>query len=303
MFAYGSWRKKGVVVSARTGQVSGPSPPKPVSSFTHLSLDEGLLKVIWEMEYTQPTPIQAQVVPAALLGLDVFGIAKTGAGKTCAFIWPMINHIIVKSELASLTKNFSVFELAALVQAAFSWRLFRSIKILTKEEDEFETFPDIDNVSVTRDDFFDVLLEPDKVEVEFEIDQDDVNNILTMEDFKDALDHDVKPIRLNLVLALNPFLKELASLTKNFSVFELAALVQAAFSWRLFRSIKILTKEEDEFETFPDIDNVSVTRDDFFDVLLEPDKVEVEFEIDQDDVNNILTMEDFKDALDHDVKP
>ncbi|XP_065580880.1 vesicle-fusing ATPase-like [Artemia franciscana] len=40
-------------------KVSGPSPPKPVSSFAHLSLDEGLLKVIWEMEYTQPTPIQA----------------------------------------------------------------------------------------------------------------------------------------------------------------------------------------------------------------------------------------------------
>ncbi|KAK2713540.1 hypothetical protein QYM36_009423, partial [Artemia franciscana] len=137
-------------------KVSGPSPPKPVSSFAHLSLDEGLLKVIWEMEYTQPTPIQ---------------------------------------ELASLTKNFSVVELAALVQAAFSRRLFRSIKISTKEEDEFETFPDIDidNVSVTRGDLFDVLLEPDKVEVEFEIDQDGVNNILTMEDFKDALDYDVKP--------------------------------------------------------------------------------------------------------------
>ncbi|KAK2708992.1 hypothetical protein QYM36_014578 [Artemia franciscana] len=108
------------------------------------------------------------------------------------------NHILDPDvnigELASLTKNFSVVELAALVQAAFSWTLFRSVKMSTKEEDEFETIPDIDNVSLTRDDFFDALLEPEEVEVEFEIDHDGVNTIsLTMDDFKNALDHDVKP--------------------------------------------------------------------------------------------------------------
>ncbi|KAK2706365.1 uncharacterized protein LOC136030492 isoform X2 [Artemia franciscana] len=71
-----------------------------------------------------------------------------------------------KVELASISKNFNAVELAALVQAAFSRTLFRSIKISTKEEeDEVETFPDIDNVSLTRDDFFDAL-EPDEVEVD-----------------------------------------------------------------------------------------------------------------------------------------
>ena len=42
-------------------RVSGPSPPKPVTSFAHFGFDEQLMKTIRKMEYTQPTPIQAQV--------------------------------------------------------------------------------------------------------------------------------------------------------------------------------------------------------------------------------------------------
>lgn len=37
---------------------------------------------------------QAQAIPAALSGRDVIGIAQTGSGKTAAFLWPMIVHIM-----------------------------------------------------------------------------------------------------------------------------------------------------------------------------------------------------------------
>lgn len=74
-------------------------PPHPVSSFGHLSFDESLLKYIIKSEYTSPTPIQAQAVPAALAGRDLIGIAKTGSGKTAAFIWPMLVHIMDQREL------------------------------------------------------------------------------------------------------------------------------------------------------------------------------------------------------------
>lgn len=80
-------------------QVTGASPPNPVSSFGHLSFDEPLLKSIIKSEYTSPTPIQAQAVPAALSGRDIIGIAKTGSGKTAAFIWPMLVHIMDQREL------------------------------------------------------------------------------------------------------------------------------------------------------------------------------------------------------------
>lgn len=79
--------------------VSGPSPPKPVTSFGHFGFDELLMKTIRKSEYAQPTPIQAQAIPAALNGRDIIGIAKTGSGKTAAFVWPLIVHILDQKEL------------------------------------------------------------------------------------------------------------------------------------------------------------------------------------------------------------
>jgi len=80
-------------------KVSGPSPPNPITSFGHFGFDDPLIKAIRKNEYTQPTPIQAQAVPAALSGRDIIGIAKTGSGKTAAFIWPMLVHIMDQREL------------------------------------------------------------------------------------------------------------------------------------------------------------------------------------------------------------
>lgn len=80
-------------------KVTGPVPPNPVTSFAHFGFDEPLMKAIRKSEYTQPTPIQAQAIPAALSGRDIIGIAKTGSGKTAAFIWPMLVHIMDQREL------------------------------------------------------------------------------------------------------------------------------------------------------------------------------------------------------------
>uniref|UniRef100_A0A3Q2YLV7 ATP-dependent RNA helicase DDX42 n=1 Tax=Hippocampus comes TaxID=109280 RepID=A0A3Q2YLV7_HIPCM len=80
-------------------RVSGAAPPKPCTSFAHFSFDEQLMHQIRKSEYTQPTPIQCQGVPIALSGRDMIGIAKTGSGKTAAFIWPMLVHIMDQKEL------------------------------------------------------------------------------------------------------------------------------------------------------------------------------------------------------------
>ncbi|KAH8849397.1 ATP-dependent RNA helicase DDX42 [Schistosoma japonicum] len=80
-------------------RVSGPSPLRPVCSFAHLGLDEPLMEAIRKAGYTQPTPIQAQAVPLVLAGRDVIGIGKTGSGKTAAFLWPLIIHIMDQPEL------------------------------------------------------------------------------------------------------------------------------------------------------------------------------------------------------------
>lgn len=80
-------------------KVSGFYPPKPVSSFGHLGFDDQLMSAIRKQEYTQPTSIQAQGIPCALSGRDMIGIAKTGSGKTAAFVWPMLVHIMDQPEI------------------------------------------------------------------------------------------------------------------------------------------------------------------------------------------------------------
>ncbi|XP_066139521.1 ATP-dependent RNA helicase DDX42 [Euwallacea fornicatus] len=77
-------------------KVSGTDAPKPVASFGHFGFDDKLLKTIIKAEYSSPTPIQAQAVPAAMMGRDVLGIAQTGSGKTAAFLWPLLKHVSVQ---------------------------------------------------------------------------------------------------------------------------------------------------------------------------------------------------------------
>ena len=63
---------------------------KGVQSFDNLGIAPRLLKIMSEIGFTTPTPIQAQSIPVSLKGKDIVGIAQTGTGKTLAFGVPMI---------------------------------------------------------------------------------------------------------------------------------------------------------------------------------------------------------------------
>lgn len=80
-------------------KLSGIAPPHPVSSFGHFGFDDTLLGAVRKSEFTKPTPIQAQGIPVAMSGRDMIGVAKTGSGKTAAFLWPMLIHIMDQAEL------------------------------------------------------------------------------------------------------------------------------------------------------------------------------------------------------------
>ncbi|KRZ11219.1 ATP-dependent RNA helicase DDX42 [Trichinella zimbabwensis] len=80
-------------------KVTGDRAPKLVTSFAHFGFDEKLMSLIRKYEFSQPTPIQAQGIPVVMSGRDVIGIAKTGSGKTAAYLWPAIYHIISQRHL------------------------------------------------------------------------------------------------------------------------------------------------------------------------------------------------------------
>eukprot|EP00899_Mesostigma_viride_P010303 jgi/Mesvir1/19274/Mv10354-RA.1 len=80
-------------------RVSGFDVPRPVTQWEHLGLDEPLMACVRKQNYARPTGIQCQVLPIALSGRDCIGIAKTGSGKTVAFVLPMVAHIMAQEEL------------------------------------------------------------------------------------------------------------------------------------------------------------------------------------------------------------
>lgn len=74
-------------------KVRGVDVPKPVQKWSHCGLGVQTLDVIHRLGYGNPTSIQAQALPAIMSGRDVIGVAKTGSGKTIAFLIPMFRHI------------------------------------------------------------------------------------------------------------------------------------------------------------------------------------------------------------------
>ncbi len=63
-------------------------------SFADMGLAESLLTSISALGYTQPTPVQAALVPAALQGGDWIVASQTGSGKTAAFLLPALQQIV-----------------------------------------------------------------------------------------------------------------------------------------------------------------------------------------------------------------
>jgi ATP-dependent RNA helicase RhlE len=66
------------------------------TGFDSLGLDAKILRAVVERGYTQPTPIQAQAIPAVLSGGDLLAGAQTGTGKTAGFTLPILQRLITR---------------------------------------------------------------------------------------------------------------------------------------------------------------------------------------------------------------
>lgn len=66
---------------------------KKAGAFKAMGLNENLLKAIQKKGFNKPTPIQQKTMPLILDGRDVVGMARTGSGKTAAFVIPMIEKL------------------------------------------------------------------------------------------------------------------------------------------------------------------------------------------------------------------
>uniref|UniRef100_A0A7N6B406 Probable ATP-dependent RNA helicase DDX46 n=1 Tax=Anabas testudineus TaxID=64144 RepID=A0A7N6B406_ANATE len=88
--------------------VKGKGCPKPIKTWVQCGVSMKILNALKKHGYEKPTPIQAQAIPAIMSGRDLIGIAKTGSGKTIAFLLPMFRHIMDQRPLEESEGPISV---------------------------------------------------------------------------------------------------------------------------------------------------------------------------------------------------
>jgi ATP-dependent RNA helicase DeaD len=88
-------------------------------TFDDLGLSAPVLKVLKDVGYESPSPIQAQTIPHLLDGKHVVGLAQTGTGKTAAFALPILSRIDLSAKLPQAIVLAPTRELALQVAEAF----------------------------------------------------------------------------------------------------------------------------------------------------------------------------------------
>ena len=65
-------------------------------TFKDLNIIPSIMEGLSKANYTNPTPIQEQAIPAVLAGRDLLGCAQTGTGKTTL---SSADHSIIKRKI------------------------------------------------------------------------------------------------------------------------------------------------------------------------------------------------------------
>ncbi|EEC49082.1 predicted protein, partial [Phaeodactylum tricornutum CCAP 1055/1] len=64
------------------------------NGFKALGLSDEVYKGIIRMGFRMPTPVQRKSLPVVLTGVDTVVMARTGSGKTCAFLIPLLEKLL-----------------------------------------------------------------------------------------------------------------------------------------------------------------------------------------------------------------
>lgn len=106
--------------------------------FSSLGLSPELLRAVAESNYSAPTPIQKETIPAVLKGKDVWACAQTGSGKTAAFALPVLQNTLRLERGSPLRVGTLILvptrELAAQVGESiqrFAGYLRQPVKVIT----------------------------------------------------------------------------------------------------------------------------------------------------------------------------
>jgi ATP-dependent RNA helicase DeaD len=90
-----------------------------MTTFESMVKDERIIRAMKDLEWEDPTPVQEQVVPLAMAGIDLMAQAQTGTGKTGAFAIPIISKLESNKKIQCLVLT-PTRELAVQVAGDFA---------------------------------------------------------------------------------------------------------------------------------------------------------------------------------------
>jgi superfamily II DNA/RNA helicase len=94
-----------------------------LSQLQDLALHPQLFKALNKLGFIEATAVQAEAIPLALEGKDIMVSARTGSGKTAAFILPMLHKMLTTSAPDSGTRALILLptrELALQTEKTFN---------------------------------------------------------------------------------------------------------------------------------------------------------------------------------------
>lgn len=100
----GAEGEEGPDAAARGGEEGKEEEEREVS-FDELGLDEQLKRALRKKGLDKATPIQREAIPLILEGKDVVAKAKTGSGKTFAYLLPMLHELLKLSAEGRIRKS------------------------------------------------------------------------------------------------------------------------------------------------------------------------------------------------------
>lgn len=74
--------------------IKGKNVLNPILEWSHLGFPSSIYSVLQKLKFDSPTPIQCEALPHIMDGNDFIGIAKTGSGKTIAFLLPLFRQLL-----------------------------------------------------------------------------------------------------------------------------------------------------------------------------------------------------------------
>ena len=104
-----------------------------MTEFSQLNLHPSLGRAIDKLGFTQATDVQAKTIPAVMQGNDIMVSARTGSGKTGAFVLPMLHRFLLDPQNKTATRALILVptrELALQTVKSFeSFAAYTQIKI------------------------------------------------------------------------------------------------------------------------------------------------------------------------------